>query len=723
MLVTLLPLVAIAIAALTFIAVSRAGSEQEKAVFAQMAETAQAEANKVDGTVKDRLAVARTTASTLSVADGVSRQTVVDMVHATIARHPALDSTWVGFEPDAFDGADGAHRGDVGSDPKTGLFSPNSMRDDKGDISSYYAPADPKADYYSVPRDTGKPYVSEPYLYDGILMASAAAPMQRDGRFAGVVGADIILTRMAADVARTRLLDTGYGFVISRDGGFIASPDKKQIGRTTLAKLADSKGNAELKAVAESVKAGKSGHVTTTDPWTGKQVEMFWSPVAASKWGFVAVVPTDEVMAPVSKLRNTLLVIGLGLLLVVGAAVAVFAYRMTRPIQALTDAAERVAEGDTDVKVDATSRDEVGRMAAAFGSTVEYLREKADAAERIAGGDLTVEVTPRSERDTLGHAFRKLVADLRDIVGQVATTASGVSSASQQMASTSSEAGRAVSEIATAIGSVAEGTQLQVTQVEAVRTAALTSAGSARDSARDADETAETAEGARKLAGEGLGAADEASAAMRALADSSAEVTGAIRELSERSERIGGIVSTITGLAEQTNLLALNAAIEAARAGEQGRGFAVVAEEVRKLAEGSQGAAKEIAGLIAEIQDETTRVVGMVEATSERTEGGTATVDRARESFRAIGHAVEDVTSRAGAIADAVRKLSVQADQMAEDITGVAQVAETTSASTEQVSASAQETSASTQEIAASAEQLSRSADELERLVGSFTLS
>jgi hypothetical protein len=161
----------------------------------------------------------------------------------------------------------------------------------------------------------------------------------------------------------------------------------------------------------------------------------------------------------------------------------------------------------------------------------------------------------------------------------------------------------------------------------------------------------------------GLGAADEASAAMWALAESSIEVTGAIRDLSERSERIGGIVDTITGIAEQTNLLALNAAIEAARAGEQGRGFAVVAEEVRKLAEESQNAAGQIAGLIGEIQTETSRVVGMVEATSERTEGGTVTVDRARSSFEAIGAAVEDVTGRADAIAEAVQRLSEDADR------------------------------------------------------------
>src|ERR671930_577698 len=124
------------------------------------------------------------------------------------------------------------------------------------------------------------------------------------------------------------------------------------------------------------------------------------------------------------------------------------------------------------------------------------------------------------------------------------------------------------------------------------------------------------------LAQEGVGAAEQATEAMRSVRDSSESVTGAIRDLASKSDEIGAIVETITGIAGQTNLLALNAAIEAARAGEQGRGFAVVAEEVRKLAEESQQAAEEIADLVAEIQAETQKTVGIVEDGAKRTEDG-----------------------------------------------------------------------------------------------------
>src|SRR6202000_2750119 len=126
---------------------------------------------------------------------------------------------------------------------------------------------------------------------------------------------------------------------------------------------------------------------------------------------------------------------------------------------------------------------------------------------------------------------------------------------------TSVEAGRAVQEIAMAIGEVASGTNVQVQQVDTIREAAEHAAESARDSAGRAHEAARTATQAHEISRDGLGAVDEASQAMRGLAESSAGVNAGIQELAAKSEKIGGIVGTITGIGEQTHLLALNAAI------------------------------------------------------------------------------------------------------------------------------------------------------------------
>lgn len=389
----------------------------------------------------------------------------------------------------------------------------------------------------------------------------------------------------------------------------------------------------------------------------------------------------------------------------------------------MLEAATGIAAGDVDQHVDAQSKDELGRTALAFQRMIEYLKTMVGAAGLIAEGDLTVEVTPQSERDALGNAFRAMTLSLRQTVSDVSTAASSVSAASDQMASTSEETGKAVGEIASAIGQVAEGAERQVQMVESATATASNVADAIAASARNAQEASNVADHARVAAGDGVQAAQQATAAMQSVRDSSHQVADAIRQLATKSGAIGAIVETITQIAEQTNLLALNAAIEAARAGEQGRGFAVVAEEVRKLAEESQQAAGEISELIGQIQSETNKAVHVVEDSARRTDEGTQTVEQTREAFERIGTAVADMAQRVEEIAAAAQQVASESQKVQESIGDVAVVAGQSSAASEQVSASTEETSASTQEIAASAQALATTADDLARLISHFKVA
>ncbi len=718
MLVLILTPVAAAIILVTVLAISRASSDQKAAAFAELQQRTAVEALKVDATTGGALDVARSAAAVLG--SSTSRSDTVGAYKTLLgANSKSIMAVFSSTLPNSFDGKDATSVGAPGTD-KDGSFGPSVTLTEDGSITAAATADNAKGAAGFVKKPLSG--VQEPAAYEGTMYVTYQVPVERAGKVVGFAGTANTLAGLDGQISKTKLLDSGYAFAVSAKGVFVASPDKKNNGKLSLASLAKEKNNAELTHVAESVAAGKSGQIETVDPFTGKDIVLTWSGIDSAGWSFLTAVPVSEVLAPVNAMRTTLLVIGLIMLALVSVVILLVANKLTKPISTVTAAAERLAEGEVDVKVDINSNDEVGRLAHSFEDLIAYLREKASAAEAIAGGDLTVEVTPRSDKDLLGTAFQKLVGDLRTIVGQVSSTANGVTDASRQMAGTSDEAGRAIQEIATAIGEVAEGTNIQVQKVELVREAAERAADTARQSAERAHEAAKTAEDAKSIASDGLVAADEASSAMRGLAESAAGVTGAIETLAAKSERIGGIVDTITGIAEQTNLLALNAAIEAARAGEQGKGFAVVAEEVRKLAEESQAAAGQIAGLIGEIQRETGEVVEMVADTAERTEGGTVTVERARAAFEAIGSAVEDVSGRANAIANAITELSGDAEQMAQDVVGVATVAESASASSEQVSASTQQTSASTQEIAASAQELASTAGELERLVGTFRL-
>ncbi len=198
--------------------------------------------------------------------------------------------------------------------------------------------------------------------------------------------------------------------------------------------------------------------------------------------------------------------------------------RIRRPILQVQVALEALAAGDLTVSAGVTSRDEVGRMAAALTTAQGALR-----AALGAVGEAT---------DTISAASSQLS-------GATADVAAG----SEETSAQAGVVAAAAEQVSRNVQSVASGAE---EMSASIREIAQTSAEAARVAAHASEVTRST--------------------------------TTVVARLGDSSKEIGDVVRVITSIAEQTNLLALNATIEAARAGEAGKGFAVVAGEVKELA-------------------------------------------------------------------------------------------------------------------------------------------
>ncbi len=420
------------------------------------------------------------------------------------------------------------------------------------------------------------------------------------------------------------------------------------------------------------------------------------------------------------------------------------------PLKEMAGAADRIAAGDLDVKIEATTTDEVGQLAGSFREMIVYLKGMAHVAEEVAEGDLRSEVTPKTDKDVLGHAFRSMILGLRGIVTDMRSGADQMASASAQIASTSEQAARnnesaatgveettsTMHEMSANIQNVAKNSQSQASSVTQTSASVEQMVTSIQRIANTAKQFVELSEKTKKAVNAGLDAVEKSVKGTDEINKSIVRSADTISALGTRVEDIGKIVDVIDDIAEQTNLLALNAAIEAARAGEQGMGFAVVAEEVRKLAERSAKSTKEIAELISGIQKEAMEAVKVMEKSTQLVEKGVEMSKQVGDTLKAIDGNVIEVDRYSKEIGAATQEQSSGSTQIAKAAENLREVThEISSATEEQASAAEQivktmekmremihQNASGTTELASSAEQLRAQADRFQELVGKFVL-
>src|SRR3972149_9325704 len=189
-----------------------------------------------------------------------------------------------------------------------------------------------------------------------------------------------------------------------------------------------------------------------------EEMDYKYSAPAAEKTGLlvgdIAELRVRAGKAAISDLNwvITVLVAGTIAAAVLSLIIAVILARsITRPLREMTESASRISTGDVDVEISIKGKDEVGRLADSFRAMVLYLRAMAGAAETIAEGDLRYDVTPMSDNDALGNAFKEMIASLRKVAGELKGGATPVVSATSEIAATSEQSKRNVENSGSAV--------------------------------------------------------------------------------------------------------------------------------------------------------------------------------------------------------------------------------------------------------------------------------
>ena len=344
------------------------------------------------------------------------------------------------------------------------------------------------------------------------------------------------------------------------------------------------------------------------------------------------------------------------------------------PISEIQNAAIKMAEGDLDVKISYTSKDELGVLAVQVGRLIHKLQliieDENQFLAKMAEGDFTIDSTCE---EVYTGGFYPLLVSFRGIADRLNDTMLQISQSSSQVAG-------GADQVSNGAQALAQGATEQASSVQEL-------AATIEEISNKVNQNADSARQASK-------AADCVRVKMNVSQEKMQQMTHAMGDISSCSSEIRKIMKIIEDIAFQTNILALNAAVEAARAGAAGKGFAVVADEVRNLANKSTEASENIAALI--------------ENSLQAIENGTQI---AGDTAQSLIQAVNDVNEMASIIEQISEVSSDQADSISQLTVGI-----------DQISNVVQTNSATAEESAAASEELSSQSQLMKSLVGRFQL-
>ncbi|MBE7005062.1 MAG: methyl-accepting chemotaxis protein [Ruminococcaceae bacterium] len=508
-------------------------------------------------------------------------------------------------------------------------------------------------------------------ITNNIVVSATCVLKTKAGAVRGVAGGDVQLTEVSKIMSAVKLEQTGGAFMVDAGARIVIGTADSSVMSSSLDDLA--KGSL-YEAAVKWIDGGQEGlHTAKVD---GKTMFYYLKWVPGCKWAAVFYVPEAEILSDVSSLTRTLIVIAVAAILLLSAMIFLLVARMVlTPVKKLDYAAQRIADGDLNTKVDYRSNDEFGALAANFGQTadrlhsyVDYIDEIAKVLNEIARGNLAF----RLSLDYAGE-FAKIKTALENISDSLNDTIAQIDTSSQQ--------------VSAGAGSLSSGAQ-DLSQGAAEQAAAVEELSATISEL--SDQVHKNADDARNINAQVGATAEQVEQSNVHMQ----ELIRSMTDISNSSMEIDKVIKIIEDIAFQTNILALNAAVEAARAGNAGKGFAVVADEVRNLATKSQEAAKSTSDLI--------------KASVEAVQKGNGIAD---ETAASLVSAAENIKSITGAVNEMAEASNHQAESITQVSEGIKQIADVV-----------QNNSATSEETAASSEELSAQAQLLNNLVEKFNL-
>ena len=237
--------------------------------------------------------------------------------------------------------------------------------------------------WYYTTIQRGRPSWIGPYkahFLDEMMTVSYITPIYKAGALVGVLGMDIPFDTMVMQISSLRVYDTGFYALFDASGAVVYHPELPMGSVPGIFDL-----NDKESLFAQKSSEGRMIRYT----YDGQERQMAFSTLSNGT-KLVVTAPVKEITATWTRLTHSILIETVLMVVLFTVVLLLALGLLITPLQRLTAAADRLAEGDYDAELEYDSRDEVGRLTRTFKQMRDHLKQYiGDLNRRINTDELT----------------------------------------------------------------------------------------------------------------------------------------------------------------------------------------------------------------------------------------------------------------------------------------------------------------------------------------------
>ena len=213
-----------------------------------------------------------------------------------------------------------------------------------------------------------------PDSYGRGLTISCVSPFfDENGKFAGAVAMDILVTDLHTAIIDIDLGEGAYAFLVDKNADIIASP-YVELDQTEFENIKDASNSAY--EISDNIMSGKTDVSLTTDG-----VYYAYTPISGTDWKLCIHIPEALILEPVAQMNHDVtnvifvfIIVFALIIAVVFYAVRRFTARLTKPLIALGDDVKTISDGNLDYRAKLYSNDEISDLAIGFNNMAASLK-------------------------------------------------------------------------------------------------------------------------------------------------------------------------------------------------------------------------------------------------------------------------------------------------------------------------------------------------------------